>query len=380
MPHVTALARPAAARRATLARRSPPSDLFRRMVAEGPPAGLRQGLLPLATAPQRSSRVDLADAASTGPAVKPRLDAVAADPQGRPAGAAWQPPARYGDYAETVASPRCSTTRAWTMVARADRPAGADRPGDGARAPHWTAAGAASRMIEPARRPAGGPRRCGGRRRAAAVRPQGRAGARARNASASLWDIGDGVACLEFHTKMNAIDDGTLELIEQTDRRRRRALRARWWSTTRARNFSVGANLGPSLTLANMAAWDRDRRRWSRRPERLRRHCKYAPFPVVGAPAGMALGGGCEVLLHCDAVQAHAETYMGLVEVGRRHRARLGRLQGDADPRPAETRRRAGRCRRSAKAFEMIRLARVSNSAAEARELLLPARRPTASP
>ena len=43
---------------------------------------------------------------------------------------------------------------------------------------------------------------------------------------------------------------------------------------------------------------------------------KYAPFPVVGAPSGMALGGGCEILLHCDAVQAHAETYMGLVEVG----------------------------------------------------------------
>ena len=43
---------------------------------------------------------------------------------------------------------------------------------------------------------------------------------------------------------------------------------------------------------------------------------KYAPFPVVGAPSGMALGGGCEILLHCDNVQAHAETYMGLVEVG----------------------------------------------------------------
>jgi 3-hydroxyacyl-CoA dehydrogenase len=97
---------------------------------------------------------------------------------------------------------------------------------------------------------------------------------------------------------------------------------------------------------------------------------KFAPFPVVGAPAGMALGGGCEILLHCAAVQAHAETYMGLVEVGvglvpgwggckemlGRWTA-LGKLPKGPMPVPA-------------KLFEMISTATTSKSAAQAKELL----------
>ena len=98
---------------------------------------------------------------------------------------------------------------------------------------------------------------------------------------------------------------------------------------------------------------------------------KYAPFPVVGAPAGMALGGGCEILLHCDAVQAHAETYMGLVEVGVGADPRLGRLQGDAAPldgRPEAC--RAGRCRRWPRRSRLISTARSPSRRTRRSELM----------
>ena len=102
---------------------------------------------------------------------------------------------------------------------------------------------------------------------------------------------------------------------------------------------------------------------------------KYAPFPVVGAPSGMALGGGCEILLHCDAIVAHAETYTGLVEAGvglipawggcKELLARYSRA-GPGGPMPPVSR-----------AFETVGLAKVSQSAFEARELGILRRRDT---
>ena len=79
--------------------------------------------------------------------------------------------------------------------------------------------------------------------------------------------------------------------------------------------FSVGANIGLALFAANIAAWG-EIEGMIEGGQKAMRAMREAPFPVVGAPSGMALGGGCEILLHCGAVQAHAETYMGLVEVG----------------------------------------------------------------
>src|SRR5258707_13650715 len=81
------------------------------------------------------------------------------------------------------------------------------------------------------------------------------------------------------------------------------------------RNFSVGANLGLAIFAANMAAWS-EIDKLVAAGQQTYKALKYAPFPVVSAPAGMALGGGCEILLHSDAVQAHAESYIGLVECG----------------------------------------------------------------
>jgi 3-hydroxyacyl-CoA dehydrogenase len=80
-------------------------------------------------------------------------------------------------------------------------------------------------------------------------------------------------------------------------------------------NFSAGANLGLALFAMNIALWPQIDEMVAG-GQKAYKALKYAPFPVVGAPSGLALGGGCEILLHCDHVQAHAETYVGLVEVG----------------------------------------------------------------
>ncbi len=134
------------------------------------------------------------------------------------------------------------------------------------------------------------------------------------NPSASLWDIGDGVACLEFHSKMNTLDMDTLTLIRQSIDKVSSEFSA-LVIHNEGENFSAGANLG----LLMQAIHDSD---WAAveqlviQGQQTYKALKYAPFPVVGAPSGLALGGGCEILLHCDAIQAHAELYIGLVEVG----------------------------------------------------------------
>jgi 3-hydroxyacyl-CoA dehydrogenase len=188
------------------------------------------------------------------------------------------------------------------------------------------------------------------------------------NGSASLWDIGDGIACLEFHSKMNTFDPGTLEITRQAIDIVGRRFKGLVIGND-GENFSLGVNLGLGLFAINVAHWA-GIEELIKQGQALFKALKYAPFPVVGAPAGMALGGGCEILLHCDAVQAHAESYIGLVEMGvglvpswggckellLRWMARRERPQG---PMPAIS-----------KVFETIGKARVSRSAAEARDLL----------
>ncbi len=134
-------------------------------------------------------------------------------------------------------------------------------------------------------------------------------------------------------------------------------------------NFSVGANLGAALFAANIAAWGEIEKMLATGQQTLKR-LKYAPFPSVAAPAGMALGGGCEVVLHCSAVQASAESYIGLVETGTAGVVPswggcgelLARLRADKKmprgPMPAV-----------AKVLETVTTATVSKSAAEAKEI-----------
>jgi 3-hydroxyacyl-CoA dehydrogenase len=176
------------------------------------------------------------------------------------------------------------------------------------------------------------------------------------------------VLCLEFHSKMNALDGDSLAMIGQA-----LALTGAGHKAlviyNESDNFSVGANIGLALYIANLALWPLLDETIAG-GQRTLKAVKYAPFPVIGAPYGMALGGGCEILLHCAAVQAHAETYMGLVETG------VGLVPGWGGCKETITRhvlngkRPGGPMPALNQAFEQIAMANVSKSAEEARELL----------
>nr|MCU0623190.1 enoyl-CoA hydratase/isomerase family protein [Gemmatimonadaceae bacterium] len=138
-----------------------------------------------------------------------------------------------------------------------------------------------------------------------------------KNGSAALWDLGDGVLGVEFTGKMNALDGEVMTMLHRAVARAGRgdgAFRA-IVIHNEGRHFSVGANLGLLLYAINLAAW-RDVEKLITAGQAAYAALRYAPVPVVGAVQGMALGGGCEVLLHCDAVVAHLEASMGLVETG----------------------------------------------------------------
>jgi 3-hydroxyacyl-CoA dehydrogenase len=138
-----------------------------------------------------------------------------------------------------------------------------------------------------------------------------------KSESAALWDVGDGVICIEFTGKMNAMDNHVFDTYTKAIKMigdgsgDYKALVIYNEGT----HFSAGANLGLALFAMNTAMWPQIEE-LVLGGQRTYMALKYAPFPVVAAPSGMALGGGCEILLHVDHVQAHAETYTGLVEVG----------------------------------------------------------------
>jgi 3-hydroxyacyl-CoA dehydrogenase len=135
-----------------------------------------------------------------------------------------------------------------------------------------------------------------------------------KNASASLIDIGDGVACLEFHTKMNAVDDGMIEMIfascDIVDKDFVGMVVG-----GHATNFSAGANIFKVLLGIQKGDWDIIEQ-LSADFQNANMRMKYLSKPVVSAPAGLALGGGCEMAMHAAKCQPCGETYMGLVEVG----------------------------------------------------------------
>ena len=189
----------------------------------------------------------------------------------------------------------------------------------------------------------------------------------ARNGSASLWDVGDGVVCLEVHTKMNTINPDVFAMI----RKALETVQGGYKSLViynEGQHFSAGVNLGLALFAANVAAWPMMGDLVTQGQESYKA-LKYSPFPIVAASSGLAIGGGCEFLLHCDAVQAHTESYIGLVETGvgivpawggcKEMLARLGN-----DPRLPR-----GPIPHVAAAFETIGLAKTSKSAFEAKEL-----------
>ena len=190
------------------------------------------------------------------------------------------------------------------------------------------------------------------------------------NPSASVLDIGEGVLCVEFHSKMNTISGETLELVRRGVDAAEQGGYAGLVIGNQAPNFSVGANIKELASAALEKDWKAIEgmiRGFHATALKLR----YSSIPVVCTVQGMALGGGCEIPLACDAIQAAAETYIGLVELG------VGLI-----PAGGGTREMACRAAEAVppgypvdsfgflmRYFENISMAKISGSAAEARQL-----------
>jgi len=197
-----------------------------------------------------------------------------------------------------------------------------------------------------------------------------RAGVIKKNSGASLIDIGDGVACLEFHSKMNAIGGDTLQMLKFALGEVEKNFVGLVLGN-QGTNFCVGANIMLMLMEAQEENWE-ELDMMGRAFQTATMSLRYSPKPVVVAPFNLVFGGGCEMVLHGDRVRAAAETYIGLVEVGvgiipagggtkELLLRTLDSIPGnvdDADPFPFVKR-----------AFETIALAKVATSAEEARTL-----------
>jgi len=187
------------------------------------------------------------------------------------------------------------------------------------------------------------------------------------NSGASLIDIGDGVLCCEFHSKMNAIGADIFAMLQAAVARLETEFEA-LVIANQAPNFSAGANLMLLLMTAQEGEWD-DIHLAVRQFQRANMVIKYAPRPVVTAPQGMALGGGCEISLHSARIHAAAEAYIGLVETG----VGLIPAGGGSKEMLIRANDRAGTdlelFTELRHTFETVAMARVSTSGEEARTL-----------
>ena len=199
-----------------------------------------------------------------------------------------------------------------------------------------------------------------------------RAGATVESATdANLLDLGDGVLLLEARSKMNTMGEGVLTMLRKAlDRVAEGRYAGLVIGNDDARAYSAGADLGMVVSQVQAGDWkglDQMVRVFQEGAQAVRN----APFPVVAAPFGLTLGGGCEYAMHCDVVQAHAELYMGLVEAGvglipagGGTKELLFRFSRDLEPYdeadPFEAAKRA---------FKVIAMATTSTSALEARNL-----------
>lgn len=197
------------------------------------------------------------------------------------------------------------------------------------------------------------------------------------NSGASLIDLGDGVGCIEFHSKMNAIGTDIVQLITQTLKAGGQGENLDAFVITNdATNFSVGANLMLLLMSIQEDEWD-DVDIAIRSFQGMTQAIKFSPKPVVIAPFGLTLGGGAEISLHAAALQPHAELYIGLVEVGVGllpagggcKEMLLRAIDSAATIRPGGRAESVELMEALKKAFETIATAKVATSAHEARAL-----------
>ncbi len=198
------------------------------------------------------------------------------------------------------------------------------------------------------------------------------------NPGASLLDVGDGIGCIEFHTKMNALGGDIVSFVRETLGTGSEAVRQfrGFVITNDAANFSAGANLVQLLLAAQDEEWD-EIDSYIAAFQQMTQAIKFCARPVVVAPFGLALGGGAEVTLHGAARQPHLELYMGLVETGVGlipagggcKEMTLRALEFAAGAAPAGARDSVELHHVMRTIFENIALAKVSTSAYEARDL-----------
>jgi 3-hydroxyacyl-CoA dehydrogenase len=191
------------------------------------------------------------------------------------------------------------------------------------------------------------------------------------NPEARLVDLGDGVLCLEFCGKMNTLGTGVMDLAARAiDSIAKGAQHGLVIGNDDARTFTAGANLAGVGQLVQSGDWTALDALVKRFQDTVMSF-RLAPFPVVAAPFGLTLGGGTEISLHCDRVQAHAELYMGLVEVG------VGLIPGGCGTKELAFRftkalepyEEADPFEGIKRAFKLIALAQTSGSAHEARAM-----------
>ena len=201
----------------------------------------------------------------------------------------------------------------------------------------------------------------------------------AENPGASLIDVGDGIACIEFHTKMNALGGDIVSFVRQMlapESEQVRNFRA-FVITNDAANFSAGANLVQLLLAAQDEEWD-EIDLYIAAFQAMTQAIKFCPRPVVVGPFGLCLGGGAEVTLHAAKRQAHLELYTGLVETGVGlipagggcKEMSLRAVEIAIAAAPSGSRSDSVELHHAMRSiFENIALARVSTSAYEARDL-----------
>ena len=192
------------------------------------------------------------------------------------------------------------------------------------------------------------------------------------NGSAALIDLGDGVVNVEFHTKMNSIDEGIIDMLRYIVEEGQKEFRAVVIGNEAA-DFSAGANLLLVLMGSRQGEWKMLEGAISGL-QQAHQLLKYSPIPIVAAPAGRALGGGCEIIMHTNHARAFAESYIGLVETGVGLVPAGGGckemlLRQGASLESQLARKTGGPFTPSRRSFEILATATVSTSAVEAQEL-----------
>ena len=182
--------------------------------------------------------------------------------------------------------------------------------------------------------------------------------------------MGEEIILAEFHSKMNSMDPMIMEALTEASSLCESGEYKGIVIGNDGSNFSAGANLGLSSFVTNVGAWE-EAEKFVMGGQLAFMMLKHGNFPVVGASSGLAIGGGCEVLLACDAVQAHSESYMGLVEVGVGLVPAWGGCKEMITRWNSDPKLPKGPMANITKIFQNVGTAKVASSAQEAKEMNL---------